>query len=99
VVSSPQLDPLGHALAGAGAQVTRTGPAQLRVKGMPAAAVGHAAFTAGVELHELRTEKADLEQLFFALTQGQYSAGPGGPPPPPGAPVPAAPTTAQGGVR
>jgi ABC-2 type transport system ATP-binding protein len=99
VVSSPQLDPLGHALANAGGQVTRTGPAQLRVKGMPAAAVGHAAFTAGLELHELRTEKADLEQLFFALTQGQYSAGPGGPPPPPGAPVPVAPTTPQGGAR
>jgi ABC-2 type transport system ATP-binding protein len=99
VVSSPTPDPLGHALAGAGAQVTRSGPAQLRVKGLPAAAVGHAAFAANVELHELRTEKADLEQVFFALTQGQYAANPGGPPPPPGAPVPTAPTNAPGGVR
>ena len=101
VVSSPQLDPLGHALANAGAEVTRSGSAELRVKGMPAAAIGHAAFTAGVELHELRTEKADLEQLFFTLTQGQYASsptGPGGPPPGPPGPVPA-PTTTPGGVR
>ena len=100
VVSSPTPDPLGHALAGAGAQVTRSGPAQLRVKGMPAAAVGHAAFTAGVELHELRTEKADLEQLFFSLTQGQYASaptGPGGPPPGPPGGIPAPTTT--GGAR
>jgi ABC-2 type transport system ATP-binding protein len=98
VVSSPTLDQLGNALAAGGAQATRTGPDQLRVKGMPAAAVGHTAFAAGIELHELRTEKADLEQLFFSLTQGQYAAGPGGPPPP-GAPVPTAPTTTPGGAR
>src|SRR5207244_8176015 len=114
VVSSPQLDPLGHALANAGGQVTRTGPAQLRVKGMPAAAVGHAAFTAGVELHELRTEKADLEQLFFSLTQAEFTApatggnypqpvpaGAAGAPPVHAPPVSPPPTTApaRGGAR
>jgi ABC-2 type transport system ATP-binding protein len=103
VVRSPQLDRLGPALTGAGAGVTRTGPDLLQVKGLPAAAVGHAAFSAGVELHELRTERADLEQLFFQLTQAQYAAAPGGPPPgpPPGvpAPVPTAAPTTPGGVR
>jgi ABC-2 type transport system ATP-binding protein len=98
LVSSPQLDELGRAIAGAGGQATRTGPDQLKVTGMPAPAVGHTAFAAGIELHELRTERADLEQLFFSLTEGQYSAtGPGGPPPPPQAP--AGPVTAPGGVR
>jgi ABC-2 type transport system ATP-binding protein len=108
VVRSPQLDELGHALAAGGADVTRSGPDQLRVKGLPAETVGHAAFAAGVELHELRTERADLEQLFFSLTEGQFHA-PGGPPgmppgPPGGMPpdmppgqVPIAP--APGGVR
>jgi ABC-2 type transport system ATP-binding protein len=106
VVSTPALDTLGNALAKAGANVTRSGPAQLRIRGLDAPAVGHTAFGAGVELHELRTERADLEQLFFQLTEGQYAAPPpgypggnGGPPPgaPPGAPgqVP----TAPGGVR
>jgi ABC-2 type transport system ATP-binding protein len=112
VVRTPSVDPLGNALAAAGANVTRAGQEELRVRGLPAAAVGHAAFAAGVELHELRTERADLEQLFFQLTEGQFAApgsgqvpppngGPGGPAAaPPGAPsgqVPSAP--APGGVR
>ena len=94
VVRSPQADGLAAALAGP-ADVTRTGPDQLRVRGVDAAAVGHAAFTAGVELHELRTERADLEQLFFSLTQAQYTApAPGevsGQVPPPGGFLPGAP--------
>jgi ABC-2 type transport system ATP-binding protein len=88
VVRSPQVDALAAALAPLPGQVHRSGPDLLRVKQLDAAAVGHAAFTAGVELHELRTERADLEQLFFSLTQAQYvSSAPGGPPPggpPPG---------------
>ncbi len=96
VVRSPQVDALAAALDGSG-EVSRGGPDLLQVRGMEAAAVGHAAFTAGIELHELRTERADLEQLFFSLTQAQYTAPtpgqptgqvappgfpPGGPPPP-----------------
>ena len=52
--------------------------------------MGHLAFTANVELHELSLEKFDLEQLFFSLTRGAYAA-PGSAPtgPPPGsAPAP-----------
>ena len=78
VVRSPEPDKLASAL-GEAAEVTRGEPGELRVRGLAAPAVGHAAFTAGVELHELRTERADLEQLFFSLTQAQYTA-----PPPPG---------------
>ena len=60
---------------------TRSGADELRVQGGDAAAVGHTAFEAGVELHELRTERADLEQLFFQLTEGQFHAQDGRVPP------------------
>jgi ABC-2 type transport system ATP-binding protein len=43
----------------------------LLVTGADTAAVGHAAFTAGLELHELVGEKADLEQVFLQLTAGK----------------------------
>ena len=111
VVRSPQADTLGAALSAAGAGVSRAAePGVLRVKGLAAPAVGHAAFAAGVELHELRTERADLEQLFFELTQPQFAAGrpggplPGGPPsgmPPAGVPgpVPTGRTWAPGAAR
>jgi ABC-2 type transport system ATP-binding protein len=106
VVSTPTLDKLGRAVAAAGASATQSGPQEMRVSGMPAAQVGHLAFEAGVELHELRTERADLEQLFFQLTEGQFSApSPGQPavPPPNGAPPPVPgqvpPAPVQGGAR
>jgi ABC-2 type transport system ATP-binding protein len=109
VVRTPTVDKLGMTLADAGANVTRSGETELRVRDMAADAVGHRAFEAGVELHELRTERADLEQLFFALTEGQYRAPDGSPPPPGTVPAglppmasaqagPQAPTT-PGGAR
>jgi len=76
VVLTPRPDTLAAELATAdGARVERTGPEALRVLGLPARAVGHAAFTAGVELHELRTERSDLEQIFFQLTGDEGSEG------------------------
>ena len=42
----------------------------LAVEGMPIALVGRAALRAGVELHELREERTDLEDVFLALTSG-----------------------------
>jgi ABC-2 type transport system ATP-binding protein len=88
VVRTPTLDKLANALAAAGVTATRSGENELRVQGGDAAAVGHTAFEAGVELHELRTERADLEQLFFQLTEGQFQAQDGRIPPGgvPGAP-------------
>jgi ABC-2 type transport system ATP-binding protein len=38
--------------------------------------VGHIAFTAGVELHELSAQRFDLEELFFALTAQPAPPGP-----------------------
>ena len=102
VVRSPRPEPLIEALAAASNRPDRPDATTLRVRGLEMEHVGHLAFTAGVELHELSTEKFDLEQLFFSLTEGAYAgqnlAGP--PPaghfaPPPGPPGPAAP---QGGA-
>jgi ABC-2 type transport system ATP-binding protein len=72
VVRSPHPEPLVDALATAGHRADRTDATTLRVRGIDIAQVGHIAFTAGVELHELSTERFDLEQLFFALTEGAH---------------------------
>ena len=70
-VRTPQADQLLAALAGSGIdrpQIQRTGPDHLRITGLAAAEVGHLALAERVELHELTTERSDLEQTFFTLT-------------------------------
>jgi ABC-2 type transport system ATP-binding protein len=85
LVRSPTIDALRTAVTAPPAVVDQVGPDALRVRGVSAAQVGHAAFLAGVELHELSGQRVDLEDLFFALTQDPQ---PGPPPgafaPPPG---------------
>ncbi|MCL2782208.1 MAG: ABC transporter ATP-binding protein [Actinomycetia bacterium] len=83
VVAAPEADRLAAELAQAGLRVLSAGPEGLRVATADAARVGHLAFAAGVELHELRVERFDLEQLFFSLTEGQFPGAqlPAGPPP------------------
>ena len=76
VVRSPAAMQLAQAVAAQGGQVQQVDPATLHVRGMPTAMVGHIAFTSGVELHELSGQRVDLEELFFALTEGQPPAGP-----------------------
>ncbi|GAB2486517.1 ABC transporter ATP-binding protein [Jatrophihabitans fulvus] len=92
LVRSPQAAQLAEALERTGsATVTRVDPGTLEVRGLDVAGVGHAAFTAGVELHELSPRRSDLEDLFFQLTS-EPPPGPGGAPgappgqygPPPG---------------
>ncbi|HET6481131.1 MAG TPA: ABC transporter ATP-binding protein [Actinoplanes sp.] len=70
-VRTPQAELLTTALAEIAATVTPTTDGALLVHGAEAAAVGHAAFTAGVELHELAVERGDLEQVFLQLTAGK----------------------------
>jgi ABC-2 type transport system ATP-binding protein len=70
-VRTPNADALAKAIQEAGGQVTVNGDGALRVTGLEAAVVGAAALRAGVELHELVTERPDLEQVFFQLTEGQ----------------------------
>ncbi len=78
-VRSPAAGAL-HAALSRTAQVQQVGPDALQVRGLSSDQVGHAAFEAGIELHELSPRKFDLEELFFALTQ---RGGPPGPDPAP----------------
>jgi ABC-2 type transport system ATP-binding protein len=68
-VRTPDADKLVQALP-AQAQVTRENGA-LMVTGADAAAIGGVALQAGVVLHELVTERPDLEQVFLELTAGK----------------------------
>jgi ABC-2 type transport system ATP-binding protein len=70
-VRTPQPAELTAALSELSATVAAQPDGALLVTGADAAAVGHAAFTASVELHELTRERADLEQVFLQLTAGK----------------------------
>jgi ABC-2 type transport system ATP-binding protein len=66
LVRSPELDRLAGALPEQ-TEVERQ-DATLRIAGMTTEEVGHLAFTERIELHELTTERSDLEDIFLALT-------------------------------
>jgi ABC-2 type transport system ATP-binding protein len=70
-VRTPRPDALTAALGAMSATVSPLPDGALLVSGADAATIGHAAFTASVELHELTTERADLEQVFLQLTAGK----------------------------
>jgi ABC-2 type transport system ATP-binding protein len=69
-VRTPQPAELTTALTELNATVLPQADGSLLVSGAEAAAIGHAAFTASVELHELSSERGDLEQVFLQLTAG-----------------------------
>jgi ABC-2 type transport system ATP-binding protein len=68
-VRTPDAEKLAGALGGAGFEWTPDGA--LLITGADAPAVGSAALNAGVVLHELTTERPDLERVFLELTQGK----------------------------
>jgi ABC-2 type transport system ATP-binding protein len=70
-VRTPGADALGKELTQVGATVTPNADGTLLVTGVEAPAVGAAALRLGVELHELVTERPDLEHVFLELTQGK----------------------------
>jgi ABC-2 type transport system ATP-binding protein len=70
-VRTPDPARLTTALAPFNPGITPMPDGGLMVSGVDTATVGHAAFTAGVELHELTGERADLEQVFLQLTAGK----------------------------
>jgi ABC-2 type transport system ATP-binding protein len=71
-VRTPQADQLAAALASTpGAAVERGDNGLLTITGSDAPTIGRAALRAGVELHELFTERPDLEQVFLQLTAGK----------------------------
>jgi ABC-2 type transport system ATP-binding protein len=69
-VRTPQIEQLTAAL-GEDASVQPGPDGALLVTGVDAPAVGAAALRAGAELHELVTEKPDLERVFLELTAGK----------------------------
>ena len=68
LVRTPDPDAMHRALTGQQVQVEPVEGGGLRIRGLSAAQVGHLAFGGGVELHELSTQRFDLEDLFFSLT-------------------------------
>jgi ABC-2 type transport system ATP-binding protein len=77
LVRTPDADKLIAALDGK-AEIEKTDDGALRISGPSTAEVGHLAFVEQVELHELATEKSDLEQIFFSLTGGEFAGTEGG---------------------
>jgi len=92
LVASADPAALGAALVAAGiSDVSSTPDGRLAVIGVDAQRIGALALDAGVALWGMQEEQVDLEQVFFALTTGQFSGAPpppGYPPPPPGYPPP-----------
>ncbi|ADU08589.1 MULTISPECIES: ABC transporter ATP-binding protein [Micromonospora] len=70
-VRTPQADELTAALREQSAVVDTDPHGALLVTGVDAPAVGRAALAAKVELHELTTERPDLEGVFLELTAGK----------------------------
>jgi ABC-2 type transport system ATP-binding protein len=70
-VRTPQVAELSAALTPLGVEIRPQPDGAFLVTGADAAAIGHAAFTASVELHELTSERGDLEQVFLQLTAGK----------------------------
>jgi ABC-2 type transport system ATP-binding protein len=70
-VRTPQVEQLTAALQPLSASVMPTADGALLINGVDAPAVGRAALAAGVELHELVGERADLEKVFLELTAGK----------------------------
>jgi ABC-2 type transport system ATP-binding protein len=70
-VRTPQPEELTKALALVNATTTPNGGGALLVTGADAPTVGRTALQNGVELHELVTERPDLERVFLELTAGK----------------------------
>jgi len=70
-VRSPEAHRLAEVLRAAGHPVATEDGEALTVTGLPTAVVGHQAFVAGIELHELRSHTSGLEEIYFRLTAGQ----------------------------
>jgi ABC-2 type transport system ATP-binding protein len=67
--------------------------------GTDVAAVGHAAFAAGLELHELAAHGVGLEDVFLRLTAPAPAHGAHAAPAPAGAPASAPTDAPAGGAR
>ncbi|WP_026925558.1 ATP-binding cassette domain-containing protein [Glycomyces arizonensis] len=68
VVRGPEVAGLSAALEAAGASVAAGPTGELVVSDLELDKVGHLAFTEGVELHELSSRSASLEEAFMSAT-------------------------------
>jgi ABC-2 type transport system ATP-binding protein len=75
LVRGPEMGRLAEVLSASGSSVSPSDGA-LTVTGSTPAEIGHRAFTAGIELHELRPQTSGLEEIYFQLTAGteQFAA-------------------------
>jgi ABC-2 type transport system ATP-binding protein len=64
-------------------QVSPTPDGRVAVAGSSVQQIGDLAAKAGIAVYGMQEEHADLERMFFQLTQGQYAGAPGYPPPQP----------------
>jgi ABC-2 type transport system ATP-binding protein len=80
IVRTPTPDALAAALAPLGGRLASQPDGTIEVTGVASDRVGHAAWQAHVELHELRDGRSNLEQIFLELTSDapapQQPAGP-----------------------
>jgi ABC-2 type transport system ATP-binding protein len=81
LVRGPEMGRFAEVLSAGGSTVTHA-DGGLTVTGSTPAEIGHRAFTAGIELHELRPQTSGLEEIYFQLTTGQeqFAAPPAGTP-------------------
>jgi ABC-2 type transport system ATP-binding protein len=70
LVRGPEMTRLAEVLSAAGSSVSQEDGA-LTVTGSTPADIGHRAFAAGIEVHELRSHTSGLEEIYFQLTSGQ----------------------------
>ncbi|MEU8391086.1 ATP-binding cassette domain-containing protein [Micromonospora sp. NPDC048842] len=70
-VRTPQAEVLAAALKAQSATIETDEQGVLLVGGVDAPTIGRSALAAGVELHELTTERPDLERVFLELTAGK----------------------------
>jgi ABC-2 type transport system ATP-binding protein len=70
-VRTPQAEALTAAIKAQSATIETDEQGVLLVGGVDAPTIGRSALAAGVELHELTTERPDLERVFLELTAGK----------------------------
>jgi ABC-2 type transport system ATP-binding protein len=97
-VVSPDAAGLDALVTAAGWERAVAAPGHCEVLGTDVAAVGHAAFAAGLELHELATTGVGLEDVFLRLTAPRAAAS-SAHPASSAPPTPHAPASAAGGAR
>ncbi|MGZ4625158.1 MAG: ATP-binding cassette domain-containing protein [Kineosporiaceae bacterium] len=78
---TPDAAGLVVALTAAGIEARAPRPDEVLARGTTPAAVGHAAFTGGIELHGLAPAASDLETIFLQLVEGLQTDGAPMPPP------------------